>query len=53
MCRLDGDTITLDDGRTLADADATYLAPVEPSKIIAVHLTYRSRLTEYAAKTLA
>jgi 5-oxopent-3-ene-1,2,5-tricarboxylate decarboxylase/2-hydroxyhepta-2,4-diene-1,7-dioate isomerase len=48
--RLEGDTITLDDGRTLADADATYLAPVEPSKIIAVHLTYRSRLTEYAAK---
>ncbi len=51
--RLDGDTITLDDGRTLAEADATYLAPVEPSKIIAVHLTYRSRLTEYAARTPA
>ena len=51
--RLDGETIVLDDGRTLAEADARYLAPVEPSKIIAVHLTYQSRLTEYAAKTPA
>jgi 5-oxopent-3-ene-1,2,5-tricarboxylate decarboxylase/2-hydroxyhepta-2,4-diene-1,7-dioate isomerase len=49
--RRDGDTITLDDGRTLAEADATYLAPVQPSKIIAVHLTYRTRIEEYAANT--
>lgn len=48
---LDADMITLDDGRTVAEADALYLAPVEPSKIIAVHLTYQSRLTEYAART--
>jgi 5-oxopent-3-ene-1,2,5-tricarboxylate decarboxylase/2-hydroxyhepta-2,4-diene-1,7-dioate isomerase len=46
-----GDEIVLEDGRRLAEADATYLAPVEPSKIIAVHLTYRSRVDEYAAKT--
>jgi 5-oxopent-3-ene-1,2,5-tricarboxylate decarboxylase/2-hydroxyhepta-2,4-diene-1,7-dioate isomerase len=51
--RLDGDTIVLEDGRTVPEADARYLAPVAPSKIIAVHLTYRSRLTEYAAKTPA
>jgi len=51
--RIDGETIICDDGRTLAEADATYLAPVEPSKIIAVHLTYQSRLTEYAARTPA
>ncbi len=51
--RLEGETIVLDDGRTVTEADATYLAPAEPSKIIAVHLTYRSRLTEYAAKTPA
>lgn len=50
---LDGDTIRLDDGSALPEADATYLAPVEPSKIIAVHLTYRSRLVEYAAQTPA
>jgi 5-oxopent-3-ene-1,2,5-tricarboxylate decarboxylase/2-hydroxyhepta-2,4-diene-1,7-dioate isomerase len=49
--RRDGDEIVLDDGRRLAEADATYLAPVEPSKIIAVHLTYRSRVDEYAAQT--
>jgi 5-oxopent-3-ene-1,2,5-tricarboxylate decarboxylase / 2-hydroxyhepta-2,4-diene-1,7-dioate isomerase len=51
--RLDGDTIALDDGRTLAEARASYLAPVAPSKIIAAHLTYRSRLTEYGAGTPA
>jgi len=48
-----GDTITLDDGREIAEADARYLAPVDPSKIIAVHLTYQSRITEYAARTPA
>jgi 5-oxopent-3-ene-1,2,5-tricarboxylate decarboxylase/2-hydroxyhepta-2,4-diene-1,7-dioate isomerase len=46
-----GDTITLDDGRELAEADALYLAPAEPTKILAVHLTYRSRVEEYAART--
>jgi len=49
--RRDGDQITLDDGRTIAEADAVYLAPVEPTKIIAVHLTYRSRIEEYKART--
>jgi 5-oxopent-3-ene-1,2,5-tricarboxylate decarboxylase/2-hydroxyhepta-2,4-diene-1,7-dioate isomerase len=47
---LDGDTIRLDDGRLLAEADAHYLAPAEPTKIFAVHLTYRSRVEEYAAR---
>jgi 5-oxopent-3-ene-1,2,5-tricarboxylate decarboxylase / 2-hydroxyhepta-2,4-diene-1,7-dioate isomerase len=51
--RVDGQNIVTDDGRTLAEADAQYLAPVDPSKIIAVHLTYQSRLTEYLAKTPA
>ncbi|HWE58102.1 MAG TPA: fumarylacetoacetate hydrolase family protein [Solirubrobacteraceae bacterium] len=51
--RLDGDTIVLEDGRTVPEGDARYLAPVAPSKIIAVHLTYQSRLTEYAARTPA
>jgi 5-oxopent-3-ene-1,2,5-tricarboxylate decarboxylase / 2-hydroxyhepta-2,4-diene-1,7-dioate isomerase len=49
--RREGDEIVLDDGRRLAEADATYLAPVAPSKIIAVHLTYRSRVDEYKANT--
>jgi 5-oxopent-3-ene-1,2,5-tricarboxylate decarboxylase / 2-hydroxyhepta-2,4-diene-1,7-dioate isomerase len=51
--RLEGDTIVLEDGRTVPETDARYLAPVAPSKIIAVHLTYQSRLTEYAARTPA
>ncbi len=48
-----GDSITLDGGGTVAEADAVYLAPVEPTKIIATHLTYRSRVEEYAARTPA
>jgi len=48
--RLDGAEIELDDGTRLAELDATYLAPVEPTKIFAVHLTYRSRVDEYAAR---
>jgi 2-keto-4-pentenoate hydratase/2-oxohepta-3-ene-1,7-dioic acid hydratase in catechol pathway len=48
--RVAGDAIELEDGRTVAEREATYLAPVEPSKIIAVHLTYRSRIDEYAAQ---
>jgi 5-oxopent-3-ene-1,2,5-tricarboxylate decarboxylase/2-hydroxyhepta-2,4-diene-1,7-dioate isomerase len=47
----DGDLIRLDDGRELAESDALYLAPAEPTKIFAVHLTYRSRVEEYAART--
>ena len=49
--RLDGDAILLDDGARIDEADASYLAPVEPTKILAVHLTYRSRVEEYAART--
>ncbi len=48
--QVDGSEIVLDDGTRLAEAEATYLAPVEPTKIIAVHLTYRSRVEEYAAR---
>ena len=36
---------------SVAETEAQYLAPVEPSKILAVHLTYRSRVEEYAART--
>jgi 5-oxopent-3-ene-1,2,5-tricarboxylate decarboxylase / 2-hydroxyhepta-2,4-diene-1,7-dioate isomerase len=49
--RREGDTIVLDDGAELDEAKAVYLAPVEPTKILAVHLTYRSRVEEYAART--
>jgi 5-oxopent-3-ene-1,2,5-tricarboxylate decarboxylase/2-hydroxyhepta-2,4-diene-1,7-dioate isomerase len=51
--RRQGSEIVLDSGARLPEAEATYLAPATPSKIIAVHLTYQSRLTEYAARTPA
>src|SRR5262249_30354566 len=46
----DGDAIVLEDGTRVPEADARYLAPVDPRKIIAVHLSYRSRVVEYAAR---
>ena len=45
--------LRLDDGRVVDADSADYLPPVNPSKIIAVHLTYRSRLEEYKARTPA
>lgn len=50
---VEGDAVVLDDGRRVPEAGVTYLAPVQPSKIIAVHLTYRSRIEEYKARTPA
>jgi 2-keto-4-pentenoate hydratase/2-oxohepta-3-ene-1,7-dioic acid hydratase in catechol pathway len=49
--RLDGGSVVLDSGERLDEAAAHFLAPVEPTKIIATHLTYRSRVEEYAART--
>ncbi len=49
---LQGDEVVLDAGDRLPAAGASWLAPVAPSKIIAVHLTYRSRLVEYAVKRM-
>jgi 5-oxopent-3-ene-1,2,5-tricarboxylate decarboxylase/2-hydroxyhepta-2,4-diene-1,7-dioate isomerase len=46
-CRVDGDQLVLDDGRTIAEADAVYAPPVEPTTIICVHLNYRSRAVEF------
>lgn len=48
--RPDGSAIRLDGGGELLESDAIYLPPVEPSKILAVHLAYRSRIEEYAAR---
>jgi 5-oxopent-3-ene-1,2,5-tricarboxylate decarboxylase / 2-hydroxyhepta-2,4-diene-1,7-dioate isomerase len=42
----DDSTLVLDDGRELAAAGASYLPPVNPSKIIAVHISYSSRSFE-------
>jgi 5-oxopent-3-ene-1,2,5-tricarboxylate decarboxylase / 2-hydroxyhepta-2,4-diene-1,7-dioate isomerase len=51
--RRTGGAIELEGGRLIPEAEATYLAPVEPSKILAVHLTYRSRIEEYGAQVPA
>jgi 5-oxopent-3-ene-1,2,5-tricarboxylate decarboxylase / 2-hydroxyhepta-2,4-diene-1,7-dioate isomerase len=48
--RLEDGALTLEDGTRLPEADARFLAPVEPSKIVAVHLSYRSRVEEYGAQ---
>jgi 5-oxopent-3-ene-1,2,5-tricarboxylate decarboxylase/2-hydroxyhepta-2,4-diene-1,7-dioate isomerase len=42
----DGSTLALDDGRCLDAAQASYLPPVNPSKVIAVHISYSSRSFE-------
>src|SRR5690242_11105950 len=46
-----GDEIVLSDGGRIPEAEALYLAPANPSKILAVHLTYGSRVREYDART--
>ena len=43
---VDGDALVAGDGQTVTAVDATHLPPVQPSKIICVHLNYRSRLEE-------
>ena len=45
----DGDDLVAADGRRVATADAEHLAPVEPTKIVCVHLNYESRVREFGA----
>ncbi len=46
----DGENLIAGDGRVVAIADATHLPPVEPTKIICVHLNYDSRTQEFMTK---
>jgi len=39
----DDGRLQLEDGRVVDLSDATHLPPCEPTKIICVHLSYRSR----------
>ncbi len=50
--RLEGDNLVLGDGREVAEADATYMAPCDPTKIICIHLNYESRRLEFKAPEL-
>ncbi|MCB0999883.1 MAG: fumarylacetoacetate hydrolase family protein [Ilumatobacteraceae bacterium] len=43
----DGDELVAPDGRRIAERDAIYLPPSEPSKILCVHLNHVSRVTEF------
>jgi 5-oxopent-3-ene-1,2,5-tricarboxylate decarboxylase/2-hydroxyhepta-2,4-diene-1,7-dioate isomerase len=45
--RRDGDELVAGDGRRVAVRDAVHLPPVEPTKILCVHLNYRSRVEEF------
>jgi 5-oxopent-3-ene-1,2,5-tricarboxylate decarboxylase/2-hydroxyhepta-2,4-diene-1,7-dioate isomerase len=47
--RRSGDDLVAGDGRRMAAAEAIHLPPVEPSKILCVHLNYRSRVQEFGA----
>lgn len=46
----DGDDLVAGDGRRVGIADAVHLAPVEPTKIVCIHLNYRSRVDEFMTK---
>jgi 5-oxopent-3-ene-1,2,5-tricarboxylate decarboxylase/2-hydroxyhepta-2,4-diene-1,7-dioate isomerase len=47
---VEGDELVSADGRRVDIESAHHLPPVEPSKIIATHLTYRSRVDEFMTR---
>jgi 5-oxopent-3-ene-1,2,5-tricarboxylate decarboxylase / 2-hydroxyhepta-2,4-diene-1,7-dioate isomerase len=47
--QVDGDELVTADGHRVATEGAEHLPPVEPTKIIAVHLNHRSRVEEFMA----
>jgi 5-oxopent-3-ene-1,2,5-tricarboxylate decarboxylase/2-hydroxyhepta-2,4-diene-1,7-dioate isomerase len=50
--RLEGPSILLDNGSVIAEAEAHYLAPVEPTKILAIRVSYRSRAREFGTQQM-
>lgn len=46
----EGEVLVVGDGRSVSLDEAVHLPPVEPSKIIATHLTYQSRVDEFMTK---
>jgi 5-oxopent-3-ene-1,2,5-tricarboxylate decarboxylase/2-hydroxyhepta-2,4-diene-1,7-dioate isomerase len=48
--RREGDVLVSNDGREVAGESAIHLPPVQPRKIVCVHLNYRSRVEEYMTK---
>ena len=49
---VDGEELVLMDGRRVVEAEAVYLPPCDPTKIICIHLNYESRRIEFRAPTL-
>ncbi len=47
-----GQQLALADGRTIAESEAIYLPPCEPTKILCIHLNYESRQIEFRAPRL-
>ena len=45
-----GGTLLAGDGREVSADDAMHQPPCQPTKILCVHLNYRSRLTEFGSK---
>jgi 5-oxopent-3-ene-1,2,5-tricarboxylate decarboxylase/2-hydroxyhepta-2,4-diene-1,7-dioate isomerase len=50
--RPDRDRLLLGDGRHIADSEAVYLPPCDPTKILCIHLNYDSRRVEFKAPML-
>lgn len=48
--RVEGRDLVVSDGMRIPVAEAVHLPPVEPTKIIATHLTYGSRVEEFVTK---
>ncbi len=46
----DGDMLSCRDGRQVAISDAVHLPPVDPQKIVCVHLNYKSRVDEFMTR---
>jgi 5-oxopent-3-ene-1,2,5-tricarboxylate decarboxylase / 2-hydroxyhepta-2,4-diene-1,7-dioate isomerase len=45
----EGDVLRTEDGRRISKDEAVHLPPVEPTKIVCVHLNYESRRREFGA----
>jgi 5-oxopent-3-ene-1,2,5-tricarboxylate decarboxylase / 2-hydroxyhepta-2,4-diene-1,7-dioate isomerase len=49
----EGEALVTSDGRRVDIADAVHLPPVEPTKIVCVHLNYESRRREFGVRLAA
>lgn len=46
----EGDRLVTRDGRSIAVDEAVHLPPVEPTKVVCVHLNYQSRVEEFMTR---